>query len=115
VPGFHGAFSGNLMLDLLLEVGILGTVAFLAIVVVALVRAALSWRGSTTPRQRLVLATWVSVLVGGLLNAQAESVLSRVGGVGNLIFWLAVAICGAEDASSTTARVPRLAALAGRL
>jgi O-antigen ligase len=93
VEGFTGRYAGNVVVDILLEVGLLGLVAFLAVLVTAGLRVgALVRRRATLPAEAVA---WPAVAVGGLANGLGESFLMRPGGISAPATWFALSMCSA--------------------
>ncbi len=110
VQGFSGHYSGNLELDILLELGVLGLIALALLLAVVAVRG-IRWlvrRDPATFPIRLLALAWA---VGGFVNAQAESFLLRPGGAGTPAFWLGAAlICAAGAPAARRVALPRVPA-----
>lgn len=93
---FVGNYSGNVFLDVSLELGLIGLVCFLVAVFIPLRRLASAFGRHASANQRLVAGVAVGGVAGGLVNAQGESILFSPGSPGALGFWFLVALCAAE-------------------
>lgn len=93
IPGFTGSYAGNVFVDLMLEMGVLGLLTFGIACAVPLVHFSTFWRMRRAVQ--VEFAIWPAVAIGGLTNAQGESYLVRPGGIGAPVIWFALAICTA--------------------
>jgi hypothetical protein len=84
---FAGSLPENSYIGLLLELGVVGLLSFLAVFALWLVDGARAWRVAE-PEQRLVLAGSAAGLVSGLVMAVVQSYFYAAGNVATLSFWL---------------------------
>jgi O-antigen ligase len=91
--GFVGLYAGNVFIDLGLELGAAGIVAFLIACAAALQRIRRT-RFTNAPRPGgLAGSACLAALVGGLINAQGESFVTAPGGVVVVTFWFVLLFC----------------------
>ena len=101
---FTGSYAGNVGVDAYVEGGYVAVGAMILTLVLAL-GALYRVVRANTDGVRAEHAAFIACFVAGVINAQAESVLLRPGGVGFVVFWLSVAILlsiGFARSSSTT-------------
>jgi hypothetical protein len=85
---FAGSVPENSYIGLLLELGVVGLVSFLAVFALWLVDGARAWRVAT-PELRLGLAGSAAAVTSGLVMAVVQSYFYSAGNVATLSFWLA--------------------------
>lgn len=96
VGSFTGEYAGNIFIDIGLELGLAGLAAFLLLLASVLLRVRLAPAHDASRVRRLAVLAAVATVLGGLADAQGESVLMRPGGPGAAAFWLCLGLCSAE-------------------
>jgi hypothetical protein len=84
---FAGGLPENSYIGLLLELGVVGLLSFVAVFVLWLADGARAWRAST-PATRLVLLGAGAAFVSGLVMAFVQSYVYSAGNVATLSLWL---------------------------
>jgi O-antigen ligase len=100
--GFVGSYAGNVFIDIGLELGLFGIIAFLTACAIALRRMRVGLNPQRLRPGGLAGSACLAMFIGGVVDAQGESWVLAPGGVVTVAFWFALLFTAAAGYANMT-------------